>query len=120
MLNVKKVLTKILESLAVTTPTVTITASTGTVAETRCKKVGNIVELSIGVKKSTATNAGSNVFEGTVPSGFRPEELTNGVGYYGSCVGIGQILTTGALSVRIAGAQLPADAVMYITFTYML
>lgn len=122
MLDLKALLTKVLKNMTPETITPSITNITiGSIVEIGAVRCGKIVQMVIGVKKSTATAAGSNVFAGTLQSQYCPAALVNGVGYSGSSTGILQIVpSTGAFTIRITGAQLNANTNIYVSTTYIL
>lgn len=120
MLNIKNLFTHILKQLTTTTATPSmLSATTGTLIESYIVKNGKIVTLTLGVKKSTATAAGSNVFAATMTN-YHPKYLVSGVGYSGSSAGVLQLLNTGALTVHIVGAQLNANTNIYVSATYVI
>lgn len=120
MLNVKKLLAKILDSLAPAAGTTTITTSTGTLNSHQIIRCGKIRSLRLEVSKSSATSAGSNLFAGTITNAKDiPKAYATGCGYYQSSAGIMQVETTGDITVRIVGAQLAANSKMWISVTYI-
>ena len=112
--QIQKELTTSVESPSITSIT------TGTLVEAYVVRNGKIVTLTIGVKKSTATSAGSNVFVATLESQYCPKYLVNGSGYAGSSGGVMQLLGTGSLTVHIIGAQLSANTTIYVSTTYVI
>lgn len=127
MLDVKALLTKILQKLAsistVTTPTISITASTGTLQGHTIRKYGNIVQLHIQVKKTSATSSGSNVFQGTISTAaLRPRMITTSATYLGAYSLPATIGTDGLITVRNATASSLAAMTSNanVSFTYIV
>lgn len=107
MLRFKQFFTSILNKLTTKTITPTITASTGVLVSSACKKYGNVVHLRLTFRNGTATAAGGNAFVATI-NGPIPDVTAVGIGYYSSSALVLQITDTGAINVRVIGAQLPA------------
>lgn len=105
-----------------TTATPSITTSTGTLADSSIARSGKLRTLFLRVKNSSAINAGSNVYAGTLnTTSDRPALWATGVGYYGSSALMFQINnSTGAITGRVIGAQLPANAEVYTALTYVV
>lgn len=121
MVNVKNLLTRMMERMTTTTETPSITGITaGSLVEAYVVQNGKTVTLTLGVKKSTATAVNANVFAGTLELAYRPRYLVNGVGYAGSSAGVLQLLGTGALNIHIVGAQLAANTTIYVSTTYVI
>lgn len=104
-----------------TTATPTLTSSTGTLESASIARCGKMRSLNIAVKKSSATAAGSNVFAGQLTNADdRPATLVNAAGYFGSSGAILQIAASGAVTVRIIGAQLAANSTVYCGCSYLV
>lgn len=107
-----------------TTPTATITASTGTLVSTEIRQFGKVVFMRVAVRNSSAVASGSNIFVGSLSqTALRPIINCSGAGYYGSTPTLGSITTTGSITIRncspasvtISGANSTA-----VTFTYFV
>lgn len=103
------------------TPTITRTSG-GTVSSIVYKRTGNVAMLSFAVAYNTSVAAGANVFEGTIPDGYRPVTHARGCGYYGAHSIIGQISSTGEITIRNASstAVTLASGGVGLTFTYII
>lgn len=102
-------------------PTITRTSG-GTVSSIVYKRTGNVAMLSFSVAYNTSVAAGANVFEGTIPDGYRPVTHARGCGYYGAHSIIGQIGPDGAITIRNASstAVTLASVGVGLTFTYIV
>ena len=104
-----------------TTATPTLTSSTGTLESASIARCGKMRSLNIAVKKSSATAAGSNVYAGQLTNADdRPATLVNAAGYFASSGAILQIAASGAVTVRIIGAQLAANSTVYCGCSYLV
>lgn len=103
------------------TPTITRTSG-GTVSNIVYRRTGNVAMLSFSVAYNTSVAAGANVFEGTIPDGYRPVTHARGCGYYGAHSIIGQISSTGEITIRNASstAVTLASGGVGLTFTYII
>lgn len=103
------------------TPTITRTSG-GTVSSIVYRRTGNVAMLSFSVAYNTSVAAGANVFEGTISDGYRPVTHARGCGYYGAHSIIGQISSTGAITIRNASstAVTLASGGVGLTFTYII
>lgn len=120
-LSLKKLFYKILNFLSVKSATPTITrTSGGTIVSTAYKRSGNVATLRIVFSSSGAVAGGANIFEGTLPSGYRPATTINGCGYYGKSSLIGQISATGELIIRNASSTSNTFTTAGMTFTYII
>lgn len=117
MLKTKDLL---LNLLTVKTTTPSITASTGELVEAVVNQCGPVVQLTVTVRKSTQTAAGSNVFQGTIEAKYKPKYLCNAAGYYGSSGCILQVGVDGSVIVRVIGATLAANSTVYAGITYLV
>lgn len=124
--DLKAILDDILPHNTVETITPTFTTSDvtnpiGTLVEAYAKVIGNVCQLTLGVKHTSAVSVGSNVFHQKITtSKVLPEMLSMGCGYYGSTCGVCQLLNSGDITIRITGAQLAANSTIYITLTYII
>lgn len=97
------------------------TTTTGSISSVEMKRFGNIVQLSMQVTKSSATEAGANVYAGTLNlMNYRPLIPTECGSYSGSVCIIGLISTDGSILARVTGSQLPANRTPRLTFTYLI
>ena len=101
------------------TPTITRTSG-GTILSTAYKRSGNVASLRIQFSSSGAVAGGVNIFEGTLPSGYRPLITINGCGYYGKSALIGQISARGELIIRNASSTSNTFTNAAIYFTYII
>lgn len=101
------------------TPTITRTSG-GTIVSTAYKRSGNVATLRIVFASSGAVAGGANIFEGTLPSGYRPAVTINGCGYYGKSSLMGQISATGELIIRNASSTSNTFTSAGMTFTYII
>ena len=127
MLDIKKLLTKVLQKLSeistVTTPTISISTSTGSLQSYTIRRCGNIVQLHIQVRKTTATASGSNVFQGTISTAaLRPRMITTSATYLGAYSLPATIGTDGLITVRNATASSLAAMTSNanVSFTYIV
>lgn len=95
-----------------------ITAGSGiTITEAHYCTWGKVAMLMVGLKRSTAINAGGAITIGTVASGHRP--VTDAAG--GSNTLNGWLSTGGNFTARnISGSQISANTAIYISLTYLL
>lgn len=104
-------------------PTISITASTGTLQSAIVYRQGNVVQLLVSFRKTSATASGENVFEGTInDTALRPKMITTGGTYYGSHALNATISTAGVITIKNADSrQLDAmTANGNISFTYLV
>ena len=102
------------------TPTIT-RSSGGTLSDIVYKRSGNVAMLSFTLAYNTSVAAGANVFEGTIPDGYRPVTHARGCGYYGAHSIIGQISSTGAITIRNASSTaVTLSSNVGLTFTYII
>ena len=121
MLNTKRLFYKILDFLSVKSATPTITrTSGGTIIATTYKRSGHVATLRIQFSSSGAVAGGANIFEGTLPSGYRPLSYCNGCGYYGNASLIGQIGVDGNIIIRNASSTSNTFTNAAIYFTYII
>jgi len=117
MLKIKEMLLKL---LTVKTVTPSITATTGTLQAAQANQCGRVVQLTVAVRNSTQTAAGSNVFQGTIESKYRPKSVCHATGYFGSSGCVLQISADGTVTVRVIGAALAANSTAYVGITYLV
>lgn len=84
-------------------------------------KYGNVVQLTISCKTSSAINAGSNAFQGTINnSALKPKSGINGCSYSASVALIGFIDTDGSITVRVLVSNMATNRPFTISFTYII
>lgn len=86
-------------------------------------KEGNVVQLLVSVRKTSATASGKDVFKGTInTTALRPKMITTSGTYYGSYALNAIITTDGVITIRNADSrQLNAmTANGNISFTYLI
>ena len=111
--------------LSTTSPSHSITTSVGSRVGSSCRRYGNVVTLQIQVQKSSATNAGANVYEGNLgTTALRPlQYITTGT-FYGQYSLIGSINSAGNIILRNAtDRSFPAVTGtnnISFTFTYVV
>ena len=126
MVNVKKLLTKVLEYLTPASSFMSIAPDSGfpEVDEFSFAKCGNLMMVTLGVHRTSSTAVGANIFAGTLGgsqgSELRPRFLVNGCGYSGSTCGVAQFTNNGRFVVRCTGAALPENQTMYVSVIYMI
>ena len=107
MIDVKKLMTKILDKLTTKswTPTISRTSG-GTVSNVLGRRCGNVVTLRFVVTYSTSVSAGSNVFVGKLTnSGYIPPFATFASTYYGGVPLVCQLGASGNITCRVTGSQ---------------
>lgn len=108
------------------TETVSISASnfsvtTGSISSVSMKKYGNVVQLYLSVTKTSATSAGSDAFEGTLNlTAYRPATTVCSASFSTSIALIATMTTSGVITLRVCGTQLPANRNPGFTFTYLI
>lgn len=127
MLDLKALLTKILEALNkfnVTTPSINVTASTGSVVSVNAKRFGNVVHLYLLFRNASSIASGSNVFVGTLTTtNLRPLIDVTGGTYYGNHALNGGLYTSGGIIIRNASntaVQIASPNTASISFTYIV
>ena len=110
---------------APTTPTIAITDTLGTRYGTKVYQFGKVVQLLLRFQNSNVTQAGKNLYTGTInTTGLRPIDNATGVGYYGQQVFSGMINKAGAITVRNASStdqpEITGTNNVIISFTYLI
>ena len=105
-----------------TTPTISISASTGTFISSTIRKYGKVVQLYVSVKNSASVASGSNIFTGTInTTELRPALWTSAGTYYTSYSLAGSINSAGLITVRNSDSRaFGAGNEVGITFTYLI
>lgn len=124
MLDVKALIAKVLNKLTVTTPSISISATTGTLVGSYVRRFGNVVQLEVTVRNSSSVAAGANVFLGTLNNtDLRPFTFTTGGSYYGAHSIAGSIGTTGTITIRNASStavSITGTNTSSVSFTYIV
>lgn len=106
------------------TPTVSISATTGTLVSAEARRFGQVVQLWIQFRNTASIAAGANVFEGTLnTTGLRPVLASTGAGFFGTHSLVGYLPTTGALVVRNASTTaitISSAQTASVSFTYLI
>jgi len=103
MLDIKKLLTKILNALTTKQVTVSVTRSTGTLVSAVAYKYGKIVNLQVTVYNTASVAAGSNIFVGQINTNeLIPSMVVSGSSYWGSHSVGGTISQAGQIVARNA------------------
>lgn len=106
-----------------TTPSISITDSTGTSSEVKVRRFGNVVHLTLKVKNPSATTNNAIIYSGTIATtNLRPVLLIqNSFSYGGAFHTNGWITTAGVINVRHMGTgSLPANTNIDISFVYLI
>lgn len=126
MLNIKVLLTQLLNTIniSVVTGTPTITTTKGTLVSSAYVKYGHIVQLELTIKNGSSISTGSDVYTGTITdTSLKPSGTTLicGQGYYGARALISQIHPDGSIIIRNAGASaLSANSTASIVQVYLV
>lgn len=123
MLNTKKLLTKILDSLKTNTVTPSFTTSTGTMISKSAVKCGKMVMLTVNVRNTSSVAASSSIYYGnlTTASLIPAQSIREGTGYGTRAIGI-YLGTDGDLRIYNNGSNAltmsSSDSLM-ATITYL-
>ena len=126
MVNVKKLLTKIMDNMIPKSVFMNIVPDSGYLLDDdwNMRRCGNIITITLSTHRTVSTPVGSNIFAGTfgstTGSQFRPKYLVNGCGYSGSTCGVAQFDPSGRFIIRCTGAALPAHQAIYVSVTYIM
>lgn len=93
--------------------------SGGTVSASTVRTSDKCAHLYMSIT-SVATAAGSNVFDGTINSAYRPAQDSLGIGYVGNSALVAVLRQAGTITVRVIGAALSANASFAVTIPYIL
>lgn len=98
-----------------------ITTTTGKLNNKEIIKRDGLVILRINVENSSQISVGSNLYVGQLTdSSLYPRTITRSISYSGSSAAIGQIGTSGAITLRIIASSWPAASATSISFLYMV
>ena len=125
MSRLNNILSNIISRIVPEERTPSITTRVGVLDSKACIKCGAVVNLTVAVHKTTATAAGTDVYEGVLNDiALRPPsgKFASGSAYFGSSTATGQLRgSDGRIRVRITGAQLAANSdPVYVPFTYVV
>ena len=106
------------------TPTVSISATTGTLVSATARRFGQVVQLYMQVRKTSSTAAGANVFVGTLnTTALIPVIPARGASYFGTHSIVGALSAAGEIIIRNASptaVTIGAGETAGITFTYLV
>ena len=106
------------------TPTVSISATTGTLVSATARRFGQVVQLYMQVRKTSSTAAGANVFVGTLnTTALIPVIPARGASYFGTHSIVGALSAAGEIIIRNASSTavtIGAGETAGITFTYLV
>lgn len=107
-------------SVKTLTPTISRTSG-GSVSNVYCRRYGKVMQLNFTVTSNTTYASGSDLFVGSIPSGYRPAITAKGIGFYGARSAVASLSSSGELTVRNASSQsiTPSEGVA-ISMTYIL
>lgn len=110
--------------IGITTPSISISTTTGTLDSYNVRQWGKVVQLTLYVKKqSYDTPAGGDIYEGTInTASLRPTISTRGNGYYGHIPIAGAISYEGVIQVRniSSSTALNKNTVVAVNFIYLI
>lgn len=109
---------------SVSTPTVSVSATTGTLSGAYARQYGKLVQISLTFQNSSSVASGSNVFAGTLDTeGLRPLVVTSGGSYYGAHAIMGFLNQAGAITIRNASSTavtISGTNTATVSFTYIV
>ena len=116
---------QIQDELTVSTPTISITTSTGTLNSHTIRKFGKVVELHIRCRNTSSAASGGNIYAGAITTAaLKPLMTTTGATYYGAYSISATIATDGGIVVRNSNASAFAaptgDNYINLSFTYIV
>ena len=98
-----------------------ITTTTGKLNSKEVCKRDGIVTLRINVENASQISAGSNLYAGQLDdASLYPKYLTRSISYSGSSAAIGQVGTSGAITIRVIASAWAAASATSISFIYMI
>ena len=103
------------------TPTLTRTSGSGSVAEAKCYRYGGVVHIFLGFENSASVAAGGNLFIGTISGIPFPKIVAIGTGYYTNTALGATIDSVGNIQIRVLISALgvvssPSRARIEITY----
>ncbi len=82
---------------------------------------GKVIVIRVLITTTTSYSAGTNVFEGTIASGYRPVmSNTSGGGYYSNAGIIVQAQDTGGINARVISSSIPSGVQVGFSITYIM
>lgn len=94
--------------------------SGASITSSKLTKIGGICQLTIKLRTSGSTSAGSNVFNGTLNSNYLPHAESNSSTYNGSC-GVNCYLDTdGEIICRVISGTMATDKEITFSYIYIL
>ena len=82
---------------------------------------GKVIVIRLLVTTTTSYSAGTNMFEGTIASGYRPVmSNTSGGGYYSNAGIIVQAQDTGGINARVISNSVPSSSQVGFSITYIM
>ena len=112
-------------ALTVTAPSVSITASKGTLVAAYARRYGNVVQLLVQIRNTSSTASGADIFTGTLnTTALRPGGIqATGATYYGAHALVGYLNAGGGIGIRNASSTavtIPSGNTANIVFTYIV
>ena len=109
---------------SVSTPTISVSATTGTLSGAYARQYGKLVQISLTFQNSSSVASGSNVFTGTLDTeALRPLIVTSGGSYYGAHAIMGFLNQAGAITIRNASStavSIGGTNTATVSFTYIV
>lgn len=102
------------------TPIVTKTSGNSSIEGSAAVKYGNTIQFQLELMPTATTNAGSNVFVGTLSNIPLPAIPTNGCSYMGSCAFVGSLDPDGTITIRVLAANRASSTThFHVRWTYI-
>lgn len=103
------------------TGTATKSSGNANITNVQYAQSGKMVSLSITFNTSGGTTAvGGDAWKGTITNVLLPKYYSGGVGYYSSTMYVGELDSSGNLTIRVIGAQSASNSSAHrINFTYV-
>lgn len=98
-----------------------VSASTGTITELIGTRQGNLVTLTLGVKRDASVREGYNIFNGNISSAdLRPVTSASAVYLTGTSSVNGYVSSGGGIRCMVLGGDVAANTVCWFTFMYFV
>lgn len=123
MLDVKKLLTKILDTLRTKQLAPTISVTTGTTVRYRIRRFGNVVTLYFTVRNTASTAVGGYIYQANISGIPFPVDWATTAVYYGARPLVASFSYTGLLSLRntySAAVAMGANDSVSFSITYVI
>lgn len=122
MLNVKSFLADLLGFIKTktATPTFTKTSGAGNVTAVYFTTRSGVALMHITIKATSSVASATNLYIGTLQSGYRPATYVFGCGYYNGSAFVGLLTPDGGLTVRNCGTAQTVSYGVGLSFTYLL